>query len=374
MSTPEQLVKDLERLVQESDSQQSDAGSQRERNYRYYAMEPLGNEMPGRSRYIDPSVMDTVESNKAFMREVFFSGRRTVKFQPTEGESQEDADAKTAYVNRQLKLNNWFQIFRDALHDAYVAKRCVVHIEWDDDEDVSILSAVEAAPDHLQWQLQQIPDITDVDMEAVQQNPDGTITGRVRVITDSSRIKITLIPPENYFRDSYADYVENASFAIFSEDITRGDLINQGFDPEQVSTLDSEERARRSEEDNARRAHDGSYNSYRVYSRTDEQEMVTTYTGYAWLDMGRYMDGAPEDVRLYKVRYADSKVLRYEDGRHAIEEVSEMPFFEWTQYKVAHSSSGMCAADVMAPMQKTTSVMKRGISKIVFRIHRSTFL
>ena len=357
----ENLVKDLINLVAESDSRQTDAGTQRERNHRYYSMEPLGNEMPGRSRYIDPAVMDNIESNKAFMREVFFSGRRTAKFLPTEGETQKQADAKTAYVERQLKLNDWFRMFSDSLHDAYVAKRCVIHAEWVDEEDTIIFDAVGADERHLQWQIQQQADLIDVDLEGVQQNEDGTLTGQVRLITDAGKINLRLIKPEKYHRDPYANSPETATYLGFEEEITRGELIMQGIDPSQIDGMDHEYRARRSEEDMARRAHDGSWNSNRRFTRTDTQELVTTHWMYTWMDLSEYIDDAPDDVRLYKVRFFKNEVMRFEDGRYAIKEVSEMPFFEWEQYRVSHASSGMCAADVMAPLQKVASVMKRAV-------------
>ena len=35
-------------------------------------------------------------------------------------------DAKTAYVNAVFRKNNYERLFRDAFHDAFVAKSCVV--------------------------------------------------------------------------------------------------------------------------------------------------------------------------------------------------------------------------------------------------------
>ena len=54
------LVKLLEAQVMASDSTLDQVGEQRERNHRYYTMQPLGNEQRGRSHYVSPDVLDSV--------------------------------------------------------------------------------------------------------------------------------------------------------------------------------------------------------------------------------------------------------------------------------------------------------------------------
>jgi hypothetical protein len=44
---------------------------QRKRNYRYFSMQPLGNEIEGRSHYVDPAVFGAVEDKKAIFDETF---------------------------------------------------------------------------------------------------------------------------------------------------------------------------------------------------------------------------------------------------------------------------------------------------------------
>ena len=359
MTELKSLVKALEAQLIESDTSTTETGSQRQVNHERYSMQPLGNEMKGRSQYIDPSVMDVVESKKAHMRETFFSGRKVVKFTPTDQETSAQADAKTAYVERQLKENNWYRIFRDGLHDAYVAKRQVVHVEWAKDEDTTLLSVAQATPEQLQWQLSYYPDTIDIDAEAMEQNPDGTITGTMRLISDSSKVKIRLIRPESYYRDPEADYPEDAAYIAFTEEVTRGALIKEGFDADQINDMQNDDRHRTNEEDHSRNRHSGQYTSTRKHNRIDSQETLTVKWTYTWLDLSEHMDDAPEDTRLYKIRWCAGEVMQYTEGHYAIEEVSEMPFIEWEQYKIAHASSGMCDADVVGPVQKQLSNFKR---------------
>jgi hypothetical protein len=44
------LVKKLESQINESDTSLFAVGEQRERNHRYWSLQPLGNEQPGRSQ------------------------------------------------------------------------------------------------------------------------------------------------------------------------------------------------------------------------------------------------------------------------------------------------------------------------------------
>ena len=359
MKEMQTLVKALEAQLVESDTSTTETGNQRQVNHERYSLQPLGNEMKGRSQYIDPSVMDVVESKKAHMRETFFSGRKVVKFLPGDNETPQDASAKTAYVERQLKENNWYKIFRDGLHDAYVAKRQVVHAEWAPDEDTTLLSVAHATPEQIQWQMSYHPDTIDADFSAMEQNPDGTITGTMRLISDSSKVNLKLIRPESYYRDPEAEYPDDATYIAFTEEVTRGSLIKEGFDSDQVMELKSNERHRNNEEDRSRNRHTGSHTSARSHDRIDSQETITVCWTYTWLDLSEHMEDAPDEVRLYKIRWGSGEVLRYEQGHYAIEEVSEMPFFEWEQYKISHASSGMCDADVVGPVQKQLSNFKR---------------
>ena len=73
----------LQQQITESDTTVLDVGQQRERNHRYWALQPLGNEVEGRSHYIDPSVFESVQDMKAVYSETFLSSRQVVRFSGT---------------------------------------------------------------------------------------------------------------------------------------------------------------------------------------------------------------------------------------------------------------------------------------------------
>ena len=106
------LVKTLEHQLNESDSGMFEVGEQRERNHRYYSLQPIGNEIRGRSHYISPDVLDSAESKKALFAETFFGARQTVRFVSSGQQPEHEADAKTAYANLMLEKNQYQCLFQ----------------------------------------------------------------------------------------------------------------------------------------------------------------------------------------------------------------------------------------------------------------------
>lgn len=366
-----ELINLLEAQVSEADSTIDEVGQQRERNHKYYTLQKLGNERPGHSHYISPDVFDVTESKKAFLDETFNTGRQPVKIRPTAFGSQDEADQKTAYGNMVLQNNDWFAISQDGWHDAQVAKRMVLFLEWSPEETTERAEVQGLTDIALQQAMQQNPRLLDV-----QPMPGGQVTpflangvalpaysGPVEQLIDSSQVRLTLIQPERYGRDGNVTYVKDATFAFFSEEIARSELIKRGFDPDQVSGLATDYDFRRNEEDSARKAHDSSWTRKRLHNRPRETQTVEYFRTWTWLDMSDVGDESatinPDGLGLFEIHWCNGEVLRYADGREAIHEAAEMPFLEWQEYKISHAEHGVATADVVAHTQRTNSSLKR---------------
>ena len=393
----QRLVNLLESQFNESDTSVFEVGEQRERNHRYYTLQNLGNEVDGKSHYISPDVFDTVNAKKSYFSEVFLSGRETVRFKPTKDGDQDEAKKRTAYVNHQLDLNQQYDLLRDAWHDAFVAKRCVVLAEWHHDEQeyeqqVTLMPVQQAA------MLFDDPKIIDVDTSQIKQSPGQQgmmVEGTVTIIKDASQCRLTLVQPERYFRDPNVTYIIDCAFAGYEEDITRAELVERGYDPTVVQSLRVDYRFRREEEDNSRKAHDRSWTRRQLHQRPKELEEVTLYKTWTWLDMSTYFGegsdrgspmmspgvrGSPNDrtsgpnvrsqnrnygeinpgaLKLWEIHWSQGEILSYTDGELAVTEATEIPFFEWCEHKISHAEHGLADADVVSHTQKTQSVLKR---------------
>ena len=365
------LVGKLEEMLRDSDVATSDVGEQRERNHRYYALEPLGNEQKGRSHYIDPAVLSSVESKKALFSETFLSSREVVEFSPGRG-TQDEADAKGAYVKKVFKDNQYERLFRDAWHDAFVAKRCTVWLSWERDTEVVELQFTGALSQVVNQQVQMQGNVVNVDTSELESFPIPSIgqpqfvhSGVVRVEIDASKVKLDLIAPEKVYRDPNADYTDTSLWNIQEIEVSKGMLIDAGYDPDQVNKLTHDYTYSSREEDYARKAHDQSYTSDYQKGATNEQTIVTTYKARVWLALDEdSVDGftpKTSDMRLYEVCWGGNEILRYEDGTPHIEEIDAMDVYEWSEMKIAHAENGLCTADVEAASQKNLSLLKRGI-------------
>ena len=232
------LVKILESQLTESEASNYEVGEQRERNHRYYTLQPLGNEVDGRSQYISPDVLDSVEAKKAFFSETFFSGRKVVKFSPMGANDQMEADKRTAYVNMQLERNESFCMFRDGWHDAFVAKRMSVCAHWNPATEDVVINIKGADQNQINQIIQQQGVVVDADTQGLKpdaqqqmqqpqmpqqpgqqpqqpgqqpQQPPATFSGQVRVSLDVGYVDLKLIQPERVFRDPNATYIMSAS-------------------------------------------------------------------------------------------------------------------------------------------------------------------
>lgn len=397
--TKDSLVKVLQAQMTESESSQAETGEQRERNHRYYAVQPLGNEERGRSQYIDPVVFSSVESKKSIFTETFLSSREVVRFSGN-GESELEAKAKTAYAQRTMRKNKYVRMFRDGWHDSLVAKKMTCWLDWEQDTKTVELKFQGAPSAHVMAQVKQLGIVREVNTDNLQSYevpPQGGAnvlmfpgqqqqrqyvhTGTLSVELDDSYVSIDLIQPEFVFSDPQQSYCDEKMWNSKRRDVSKLVLIDEGYDPEQVSGLVIDNTYGSTEEDRARKSYDkGNTTGYAsAMQRISEQDEVTVYCTRTWMSLkeGDIEGYVPEteEMRLYEIYWNQNEILRYAAGEEspideetgepilepAIREIDEMAVYDWTELKVSHASEGLCTADLEAHQQKTGSMLKRGV-------------
>jgi hypothetical protein len=383
------LTKLLEAQRSAAESTESGVSAQRERNYRYYTLQPLGNEVEGRSHYISPDVLDVVETKKAYFSEVFFSGRKIFRFMADEQTSQDEAHKRTAYVERQLARGGGFErLLLDGWHDAFVAKRMVVLVEWEEDEEAVVQTYASPVPlQQLHESLMKDGSILDVDVSQLQVSqppaqqgmpvpappmggmqpspPTPMVSGQLTIKRDRSGVALKLIQPECYYRDQNRAYVHEGTFAGFWEEVPRAELEMRGFDRELVARLKTETSSgRRSSEDSARTAHDTSRGRPGM-QRVANKDLGTVIVHRTWtiLRPSDYPElfadvDEPDKPAIYEIHWSGNEILE-KNGTPCVYYAHEMPFFEWTEMKISHAANGMAAADIVAHTQRAQSALKR---------------
>lgn len=375
------LTKDLQAQAQAGDASQYETGDQRRRNHNDYLLKQFNTVKAGESRYVSPDVFDVVEAKKSYFSEVFCTTRDVVTFAPVKGEQTLQAQARTAYVNLQLEKNAFSDILRDGWHDAFVAKRMVVLSEWREQEEATEIRVDRASAQDIDGLLPQ--DTIRVDSAKLQQGPDGAYSGSVTAIRDDSMVAITLVQPERYYRDPSRDYVRDCAYAGFWWEPTRAELIAAGFNDELVMSLRAGSMiGNGSDEDDARRT-----SSRNIRQRSAQNRMTDTLTVHrTWsvLRLSDYPDildaagdgaaGWPTGAfELYEIWWSGSDILEKADGSLCVYLAEEMPFNEWTEFKIPHTDEGLCAADVTSPTQRVNSILKRLIVNNQVRRNTSRF-
>ena len=359
------LATTLEALVHEATTiQGSDITEQRSENHEYYSISRFGDEKDGRSKHVSADVLDQVESAKAYYMEAFTTARRPIKFNP-QGAGDKTYRESTEYaLSLFFEDNDGFEFLRDSLHDAFVAKRCAAHCEWFKD---SVIEEVDFNGPLQQLEMALANPAVLGTVGKIKPGPNGTVQTKVKVERDTSYPKLTLIKPEFYFRDPNATYVRDAVFAGWYEEYTRGELMGMGFDSDEVMRLKIDYKLRRDEEDASRKSHDSSWSRQRRFKRSPEQELVSLYYTYVWMDLDYRGNGGedpqadPDRTKLYKFYWAHGMVLTNPDTGCLYEEVADgkMPFEEWVQYKVSHAENGLCDADLVKSVQWDKSHLRR---------------
>ena len=79
---------------------------QREMAMDYYYALPFGNEVEGRSQFVDSTVQDTIEWIKPSLMRIFAPGDEMVKFSPVGPEDVAMAKQATDYVNYVVAKDN----------------------------------------------------------------------------------------------------------------------------------------------------------------------------------------------------------------------------------------------------------------------------
>lgn len=370
------IVTALEANIVEADTiQGSEISEQRQRNHIHYALDRVGNEKKGRSQHISADVLDAVESQKALYLESTQSNQSSVvRFLP-EYDGDTTSDLATQYVNVQLfEKNKGYRFIRDSLHDAFIAKRCVAKVEWIEDEEIT-----EERFKGFPQQVAELAKRDDIFIKEARRltvhddtkNSVEVIEGTAYRMKDTSRVHICPIQPERFFRDPNVAYIgPECAFAGFQADLPRYQLIDMGFDPDQVLNLDLDYRFRQNEEDAARKAHDSTWSRARRHKREPEQEIVTVYWHWAYLDLTSFTSGAVrdriEDTKLYKFVWSQGELLTIPESGEKWQVAEDgYPFVEWTQYKIAHSEFGLCEADIMGPIQwSKTNILNLSIDNV----------
>jgi hypothetical protein len=352
--TEEELVARIQSEITDSLGYGDTVSQHREKAMEYYYGQPFGNEVEGRSQFVDSTVQDTIEWIKPSLMRVFASGDEMVKFSPHGPEDVPMAEQATDYVNYVFtKDNPGWEILYSWFTDALLAKNGIVKVWWDDYDEAQREEYTHL--DDMEFNLL----ISNDDVEVLEHTPyqegememyNDVVISRRRSI---GRVKIENVPPSEFLISRDAKTIQDARFVCHRVQKTLSELREmypgKTLDPETLGSGEDDdfslfgEKAARHEFDNSFHFNMG---------ESEREEALRQY----WLHESFLQTDYDGDgiVELRKVCTVGDYVL-------ANDEIDSVPFVSITPIKIPHKFFGVSVADLVMDLQLYKSVLMRNL-------------
>ena len=326
---------------------------QREEAMRYYYAEKFGNEVEGRSQYVDSSVMDTIEWIKPSLMRVFASGDEMVSFIPHGPEDVEAAKQATDYVNYIFtKDNPGWEILYTWFTDALLQKNGIVKCWWDEYEDHNREEYNNLDEQEFNTLLMS-PGVEILEHTPEEGYHDVVITRKAYV----GRVKIENVVPDEFLISRESKTIEDARFVCHRIKKTLSELRemypDEEFDPMDLSggqydfdtAMWGETNARYSFDNSATDGFGGDINL------GNEEALKEYWLHESYLRTDWDGDGIAE---LRKVCSVGSYIIENEP-------IDRIPFVSITPVKIPHKFFGLSIADLIMDIQLIKSTLMRNL-------------
>ena len=347
----------------------------RKKSIEYYLGDKLGTEIDGRSQVVSTDVSDTVESILPNLLRIFTASDKVVRCDPVTAEDGPLADQATAYINHVFyKDNNGFQLLYNFFKDALIEKNGFLKIYYDESEKVehetykNLTQAEKDALNDTQDEIEEVEEEVfedekakeafDKQIEALEaqgldtsqiQKPNFNLYNcKIKRIKKQGKIKIESVPPEEFLIDRTAKSIDDAEFVSHKVLMTRSEIIEMGFDEEEVMQLPTSSVDIYNNEEIVRQRN---IDEYPVDTPADKStEKVLVYESYIRYDADG--DGIAE---LRKIISAG------DDGYTVLENMpcDNIPFVTITPIPMPHRFYGRSISELVEDIQLMKSTVMR---------------
>lgn len=311
--------------------------------FRYYEAQPFGNEVDGRSQVVLPDVQETIDYMAQSVLRTFVSGDRTVEFEAVDEADEQAADDAAAGINYIfMRQQDGYRILHDGLYDGLLKKIGIFKTVVETSEKVSretvILDPV---------QLGELPD--GVELEGATENEDGSVTAQLKITRVEKRFVDYAVPKREFRFSPKARHEDEADYLAHVCEKTRSDLVEMGFDRDQVYALPTTNKFRL--DDVESRDLDREWDD----ESSAALERVLLCEEYARIDVDG--DGIAERVKVYRVE--NEILIDAATGDYSIETVDEQPFSVFCPFPRPHRLVGYSLADKVLDIQLVRSFVAR---------------
>jgi hypothetical protein len=314
-------------------------------NLKYYHAEPFGNEKDGFSKVVTRDVLEAVEGIMPELMKIFTSGDTFVEFEPQGAEDVAAAEQATDYINYIFQrrcdgfstLYNWFK-------DSLLMKNGLVKVGWEDEDQVEIHRFKGLAKD----ELEAFDDEDDVEVIDKEEDEDGLFDVKVRRTKTKGKPYVELIPSEEFRIKQRSRSIKESDFVAHVTDRTVGDMIESGFDVDDLTAVSSLNDYPDSTVEDARFStpNEGA-STESIDSPMDHERIVQVVDAYV-----RLFDESDKRNKVYHIIQVGNKVLDSE-------EVTTIPFINLSPIMMPHKFVGVSVADLVQDIQEIRSQLYR---------------
>jgi len=330
----------------------------------YYFGRPFGDEQDGLSTVVTRDVLETIEWIMPSMMRVFASGERTVQFDPTGEEDEEQAEQETDYINYVFnKENDGYMILYNWIKSSLLLKNAYVKI-WVEEEETIKTETYEGLSEAQLLEVFEQDGVEVIEQDSyfetvIQQDPitmqpiEGQIEVfdiKIEVTTTEKKVKIACLPNEEVrvARATNSLSVKDSPFFSHSRPMTQSELIGMGFDKKKVKMLPGYDGEKDGELEIAREQLNDE-DSTQYEEADDSMRLITVDECYIRMDMeenGR--------AQLWKVLRAGNEILDKEP-------IDFIPIATLSPIPMPHQHIGLAESDLVMDLQRIRSVLMRQI-------------
>lgn len=218
---------------------------------RYFEGEVDIGQEAGRSSIVKTVVRDTVRAVKPSLMRIFLSHSKAVEFLPREENDIESSQQATEFLNYKFQHLGGYNLLRDAIHEALIKKVGILRVYYKEEPKTEI-HTYDYLDDTTFAVLTSDPEVEIIEHEEVyekQTMEDGIETESLHHNCKISRTKksgdlvVDAVPSEEFFIDRMAKSLTEGEFYVcgHSTEVTVSDLLDMGYDYDDVSDLSSED-------------------------------------------------------------------------------------------------------------------------------------
>ena len=337
---------------------ESEIAEDRIKSQRYFEGEVDIGQEDGRSKIVATKVRDTIRAIKPSLMRVFLSAENPVEFIPTTQEDVVGAEQATKYAHWKFQQLNGYRLLNDAIHDALIKKTGVIKIWWEDNTEAEIHSYTNVSEEEM-YAIVNDENVTvlehsvEVEMELDELGIETEVPMHVLKVSHQKQtgsLQMQSVPPEEFIVDRNAKSVEDAYIVAHRTEMRVSDLVQMGYDFEEISNLSG-------------LSSDDTYSDSEAFERKgyeqDEEDhhadpsMKKVSVTEAYMKIDKEGTGVAMMYRLL-LAGGDDKLLEcepYGDVPFAVFEIDPEP----------HTFFGRSVADLVMNDQDSSTAMLRGM-------------